>query len=204
VHELRILEQLRRTLPPDVKLMVDVWGAYTPPMALEVGRELQRLGVYWYEEPLPQAGYIGYEALAAELDLPVAGGEMLQSRTAFKELLDRRAVDIVQPDISICGGVGECMFVAELARLHGVRCVPHTWNGAIMNIATLHVAAALPEASRLAGVDAPLLEFDSTDNPFMRAELCDPPPLRDGCFEVPSGPGLGVEVDETWLRQHAT
>ena len=114
-----VLERLRASVPEDFKLMVDVWGAYTPPMALSVGRELQRLGVDFYEEPLPQAGYVGYEALAAQLDMPIAGGEMLQTRAAFKELFERRAVDIVQPDVSICGGIGECLFVADLARLYG-------------------------------------------------------------------------------------
>ena len=135
--------------------------------------------------------------------MPVAGGEMLQTRAAFKELFERRAVDIVQPDVSICGGIGECLFVADLARLYGITCVPHTWNGAIMNIATLHVAAALPDASRLPGVEPPLLEFDSTENPFMTLELRDPPKLCDGAFDVPMAPGLGVEVDEAWIRQNS-
>jgi D-galactarolactone cycloisomerase len=199
--ELRVLEQLRSVLP-EIKLMVDVWGAYSQPTALMVGRELERLGVYWYEEPLPQAGYVGYESLAAQLDIAVAGGEMLQTREAFKELFDRRAVDIVQPDASICGGIGEVLFVADLARLYGIQCVPHSWNGAIMNVATLHVAAALPDATRLPGVDPPLLEFDTTENPFMSDELVEPLPLVDGCFTVPTAPGLGLEVDEARLQRY--
>src|SRR5437762_1879926 len=87
--------------------------------AVDIG--LQELGVYWYEEPLPQAGYHGYEVLAANLDMAIAGGEMLQTRAAFKELLDRRAVDIVQPDVSICGGIADLLFVADLARLYGIQ-----------------------------------------------------------------------------------
>jgi D-galactarolactone cycloisomerase len=201
-EELRVLERLRASLPADMKLMVDVWGAYSQPTALMVGRELERLGVYWYEEPLPQAGYVGYESLTAELDIAVAAGEMLQSRQAFKELFDRHAVDVVQPDASICGGIGEVLFVADLARLYGIQCVPHTWNGAIMNVATLHIAAALPDATRLPGVDPPLLEFDTTENPFMTEELVEQLPLVDGCFIVPSAPGLGVEVDEARLQRY--
>jgi D-galactarolactone cycloisomerase len=200
-EELRVLERLRPALP-DVKLMVDVWGAYSQPTAMMVGRELERIGVYWYEEPLPQAGYVGYEQLTAALDIAVAGGEMLQSRQSFKELFDRHAVDIVQPDASICGGIGEVLFVADLARLYGIQCVPHTWDGAIMNVATLHVAAALPDATRLPGVDPPLLEFDTTDNPFMTDELVDQLQLVDGCFTVPTAPGLGVEVDEARLQRY--
>ena len=200
-EELRVLGRLRSSLP-DVKVMVDVWGAYSQASALRVGRELERLGVYWYEEPLPQAGYVGYESLTAELDIAVAGGEMLQSRQAFKELFDRHAVDIVQPDASICGGIGEVLFVADLARLYGIQCVPHTWNGAIMNVATLHIAAALPDATRLPGADPPLLEFDTTENPFMTDELVEQLPLIDGCFALPTAPGLGVEVDEARLQRY--
>jgi D-galactarolactone cycloisomerase len=64
-HELPLIARVRECLPPRVKLMVDAWGSYTPPVALRVGRELERLGVYWYEEPLPQAGYAGYAELCA-------------------------------------------------------------------------------------------------------------------------------------------
>jgi D-galactarolactone cycloisomerase len=202
-HELPILAELKRSMPEDAQLMVDVWGAYTPPLALEVGRELQRLGIAFYEEPLPQAGYVGYEHLTAALDMPVAGGEMLQTRSAFKELFDRRAVDIVQPDVCICGGLGEVLFVADLARLSGIQCIPHSWNGAVMNVATLHVASLLADASRLPGVAPPLLECDSTENPFMTDELVEPLELHDGGYTVPDRPGLGVEIDEAALRRYA-
>jgi D-galactarolactone cycloisomerase len=202
-HELNLLADLRRSLPAEFKLMVDAWGSYTLPAALHVGRELERLGVYWYEEPLPQTGYVGYEALAADLDIAVAGGEMLRTRQAFKELFDRRAVDIVQPDVSICGGITEYLFIAEMARVYGIQCMPHTWNGAIMAVATLHAAAVQPDPARMPGVDAPLLEWDCTDNPFMTRPLAEPLTLQDGSFAVPRGPGLGVQVDEDWLRQHA-
>jgi D-galactarolactone cycloisomerase len=199
-HELPLVARVRESLPPHVKLMVDAWGSYTPPTALRVGRELERLGVYWYEEPLPQAGYAGYAELCSGLEIAVAGGETLQSRPAFKELIDARAVDIVQPDVSICGGIGEVLFVADLARLSGIQCAPHSWNGQIMNAATLHIAALLPEPTRMPGNDLPMLEFDTTENPFMAEELVQPLELREGCFEVPTLPGLGIEVDEARVR----
>jgi D-galactarolactone cycloisomerase len=202
-HELPLMARVCEALPPSVKLMVDAWGSYTPATAVRVGHALERLGIYWYEEPLPQAGYAGYAALCAGLDIAVAGGEMLQSRAAFKSLLDAHAVDIVQPDICICGGIGEVLFVAELARLAGIQCAPHSWNGAIMNAATLHVAALLPESTRMPGADTPMLEFDTTENPCMTDELAEPLRLDDGCFAVPMAPGLGIEVDEERIRAAA-
>jgi D-galactarolactone cycloisomerase len=202
-HELPLIARVREALPSQVKLMVDAWGSYTPASALRVGRELDRLGVYWFEEPLPQSGYAGYPELCTSLDIAIAGGETLASRAEFKDLVDRRAVDIVQPDVSICGGIGECLFIAELARLAGIQTAPHSWNGAIMNAATLQVAALLPDPSRMPGVDTPMLEFDTTENPFMTEVLREPLPLRDGCFDLPHGAGLGIDVDEARLRAFA-
>jgi D-galactarolactone cycloisomerase len=193
-HELPLVARVREALPSTVKLMVDAWGSYTAPTALRVGRALEELGLHWYEEPLLQAGYAGYPELAGALDIAVAGGEMLQSRSDFRAHFDRRAFDIVQPDICICGGIGEVLFVADLARLAGVQCAPHSWNGALMNAATLHVAALLPEC---------MLEFDTTENPCMTDELLEPLLLSDGFFEVPTAPGLGVEVDEARIRAAA-
>ncbi len=202
--ELELVARIRAEVPSAVGMMVDAWGSYTAGEALRVGRELERLGCLFFEEPLPQGrGYAGYEELARALDIPVAGGETLQTRAAFKALLDRRAVDIVQPDVAICGGIGDALFVGELAALMGLACLPHSWNGAIMNVATLHVAALLPEATRVPGGSPPLLEFDTTENPLATRLVCEPRRLVDGCFAVPTGPGLGVEVDEAWVRGHA-
>ncbi len=202
-HELPLIGRVREALPPTVKLMVDAWGSYTPAAAVRVGRELHSLGIYWYEEPLPQAGYAGYPELCAALDIAVAGGEMLESRAGFKASIDAHAFDIAQPDICICGGIAETLFVGDMARLAGLQCAPHSWNGAIMNVATLHVAALLPDPTRMTGIESPMLEFDTTENPCMSEELVDPLSLEDGCFAVPMGPGLGVEVDEARIRAAA-
>src|SRR5207253_1169524 len=95
-----------RQAHPDLELMADGNAAYTHRQALEVGRELHRLGFTWFEEPLPTADYAGYEALRAALPLALAGGESLQGRGAARETIDRGAFDIIQPDVSICGGIG--------------------------------------------------------------------------------------------------
>ena len=145
-YELPLVREVRKAVPADVKLMVDAWGSYTLPTALRVGRELQDMGFYWYEEPLRQDGYRAYEVLAAELDIAVAGGETLQTRGAFKEIFDRRAVDIVQPDVSICGGISDLLFVADLATLYGIQCLPHSFNSGVTAAASLQVAALLPGA----------------------------------------------------------
>ncbi|MDQ3810672.1 MAG: mandelate racemase/muconate lactonizing enzyme family protein [Chloroflexota bacterium] len=202
-RELPILERVRAAVGGEVRLMADGNAAYSPALAMEVGRALADLGFAWLEEPTPQTGYAGYPELRQKLPLPLAGGEALHSRQAACETLERGCFDIIQPDVSICGGIGECLFIGEAAHTAAVRCVPHCWGGGPMLAASLQVAALLPEPSRLRGVDAPLLEYDVTDNPF-RTELLlgDPFALRGGMVEVPRAAGLGVEIDEQLLRRY--
>jgi D-galactarolactone cycloisomerase len=194
--ELPLIRDVREALPPTTRLMVDAWGSYTLPTAIRVGRALEEIGIGWYEEPLPQAGYRGYEVLADALDIAIAGGEMLQTRTAFKELFDRRAVDIVQPDVSLCGGITDMLFVADVAAMSGIQALPHSWNGPITEAASLHIASLLPEPTLMPGVETPLLEHDTTENRFLAELVREPFQLVDGAFEVPTAPGLGVELDE--------
>ena len=202
-RELPILDQVRQTLGPEARLMADGNAAYSPEQSLRMADGLGELDFEWLEEPVPQAGYLGYPQLRVKMDLPLAGGEGLLNRPAAHSSLERGCFDIVQPDVSICGGIGETLFVGELARLSMVRCIPHCWAGAFTLAATLHVTALLPEISRMPGNAAPLLEFDVTENPFRDdVVLGDPFALRDGCVAVPSRPGLGIEIDEDALRHY--
>lgn len=199
-RELAALASLRDGLPRDVMLMVDAWGAYPVTTALKVGRRLADLDVAWFEEPT----HSSLDGLGGRLGVPVAGGEMGRTTEEFRYLLERGVLDIVQPDAAICGGLGAVAFVARLAALYGVACVPHTWNGAVMAAATLHVLAALPAATRTGDRGgAPPLEYDTSENPFMRDVLVNPPTIVDGHMAVPDGPGLGVEIDEAALRRFA-
>jgi D-galactarolactone cycloisomerase len=203
-RELPILANVRDQVGPDVRLMADGNAGYSPASALRAARELQELEFAWLEEPTPQAGYIGYPELRAKMGLPLAGGEGLMTRHSAHQTLERGCFDIIQPDVSICSGLSECLFIGELARLSQVRCIPHCWAGAITLAATLQLAALLPEPSRMPGVDAPLLEYDVTENPFRDDVVVgDPFVLHDGYVELPTRPGLGVEIDEGRLRRYA-
>jgi D-galactarolactone cycloisomerase len=200
--DLAAVAAVRKAVGPDIRLLADGNGAYTVSTAIRVGRELDRLGLYWFEEPLPQAGYAGYEALRDKLDIALAGGEVLDSRGTAKELLCRRAFDIIQPDVSLCGGIGECLFVAEMARLWGVQCNPHCWGGAIVIAATLQVLSLLPDESWARTTETPMLEFDVYENPFRDQLITRPFQIRDGLVAVPAGPGLGIEVDEDVVKHY--
>jgi D-galactarolactone cycloisomerase len=203
-RDLAVVAAVRAAVGPDVKLMADGNGAYTLPTAVRVGRELERLGLAWFEEPLPEApNYAGYEELRQKLDIALAGGEVLDSRGAARELLCRGAFDIIQPDVSLCGGIGECLFVAEMARLWGVQCNPHCWAGAIAIAATLHVLALLPDATWGHSAETPMLELDLIENPFRDKLVTRPLQVKaDGFIDVPRGPGLGIEVDEDAVKHY--
>jgi D-galactarolactone cycloisomerase len=195
---------VREVLGPEVKLMADGNGSYTLGAAIEMGRELERLGLHWFEEPLPQSvpDYTAYEVLTDKLDIPIAACEGLTSRGMFKEAITRRAMDIVQPDVSLAGGIGECLFVAELARLWGIHCTPHVWAGGLVTAATTHLVSLLPDASWSRAAETPMLELGVGDNPFLDQLFVEPLEVRDGFVSVPRGPGLGVEVDEEKLKFH--
>lgn len=202
-RELPVLAAVRERLP-ELDLLVDANGAYTVPRAIQVGRELERLGFGWFEEPLTRMSdglsYPGYERLTAALDIPVAAGEGLETRAAFADFLARGAAEIVQPDVGICGGIGEALLVAELAALGGRPCIPHCWGGAILLAGTLQLLAVLPDVCEVGDTGLPLLEFDVFENPLMTRVVAEPFALVDGHVHIPAGPGLGVEVDEEYVR----
>ncbi len=200
-HEIAILERVV-TDHPTMTLMADGNAAYDISESIRVGRALDELGFRWLEEPMPQrGGYAAYERVAAALDIALAGGEITQSRHAALETLRRGCFDIIQPEPVIIGGIGEAIWVGELARLHGVECVPHT-SGSIIGIAAgLHALATVPDASTSPSTVMPYLEVGTDPNPW-RTELptTDILALEDGFVRIPMGPGLGVDIDETFLR----
>lgn len=205
-RDLAAAAAVRQAVGPDVRLMADGNGAYTLAGAIRVGRELDRLGFYFFEEPLPlfSGRYPGYEVLTDKLEIPIAAGEVLDSRGVARELIVRRAMRIIQPDVSLCGGIAECLFIAEMARLWGIFCIPHCWGGAVTIAATVQLLALLPDASWSRTTESPMLELDIYENPFRDEIVAKPIEVgRDGMVDVPTAPGLGIEVDEKAVKRYA-
>jgi D-galactarolactone cycloisomerase len=166
--------------------------------------ELHKLGFEAFEEPLPQSpNYAGYEELRQKMPLSLAGGEAVDSRANAKNLIDRRAMDIIQPDVSLCGGISEVLFIAELAALSGIRCLPHCWGGAVLIAATTHLVSLLPDPHWGFPTDTPMIELDQSENPWRTEIVAEPVKFRDGFVEVPTKSGLGIEVDERVIKKYA-
>lgn len=204
-QDLAAIKAVRKVVGPDIKLMGDGNGTYALGSAMRMGRELEQQDFYWFEEPLPQCtpDYPSYEVLAAKLDIPIAACEGLTSRGRFKEALNRRVCDIVQPDVALAGGIGEVLFVAEMAKLWGIPCMPHCWAGGIVIAASTHLISLLPDSSWGRAPEPPMLELDHVENPFREDLLVTPLEIKDGMVTVPTKPGLGVEVDEEKLKYYS-
>jgi D-galactarolactone cycloisomerase len=196
------LRRLAAAAPDGFLLLADGNGGFSHPRAVAMGSLLAELDFGWFEEPMRQwDDYAGYGRLRADLRLPLAGGEILMSRSAARGLLATGGVDIVQPEPVICGGVGEALFIAALAALDGVVCLPHTSNGAIGIAAAMTVVAALPVSAPAPGEELPLLEWGLDENPW-RTDVAALPPIGvKGWVTLPNGPGLGIEVDEALVRR---
>jgi L-alanine-DL-glutamate epimerase-like enolase superfamily enzyme len=156
--------------------------------AIQVARGLEELGVFWLEEPFEPDEYEAYAELATSVEIRIAAGEQDTTRWGFRELIERGRVDLIQPDVTRCGGISELMRIAELARERGVETVPHAWKSGIIKAASLHVNAVLP--------DALFQEYCIADTPINTSLTRERLPIdADGYVAVPSGPGLGVELD---------
>ena len=104
----------------------------------------------------------------------------------------------------ICGGIGEAIFIADLARLNAISAAPHTSGSAIGIAAAIQAIAALPDPTRLPLHDLPLLEFGADKNPWKAGIFTEPFAPRAGWIDIPTGPGLGFEVDEAFVRRSAS
>ena len=206
--DVRRVAAIREAIGLEVKLMVDANHAYSASMASRMGRWLADLDVFWFEEPVNPRDIDGLLQVKADLPMAIAGGENLRTRFDFRDHLTRRAFDIVQPDVAHCGGLTEMQRIAAMANASGILVCPHVWGSPIMIAASLHLAATLPACPPARNpqpyVQEPVMEFDQTPS-AIRDELCVTGfEAKDSFVDVPTGLGLGIEVDEEALRHFAS
>jgi D-galactarolactone cycloisomerase len=193
---------VRDAIGKDVQLMVDANHCFNVPQAVAIGRELQKLDIFWFEEPISPEDLDGYVEVTSKLDMAIAGGENEFTKFGFRRILEKRAMDIVQPDVCAAGGITECKKIATLAQAHSIQCVPHAWGTAIGLAATMHYLASLPFTPPCLMPVPPMLEYEQTFNPF-RDELSSTDLTHKGGFvTVPNGPGLGIEINRDVLERY--
>lgn len=186
---------LRSDLGDDMVLMTDPVAGYTQQQALKIGRELERLNYYWFEEPLSDYDIYGYQELCRALEIPIAGVESTPGGLfGTTQYLTQRAVDIVRSDVSWKGGVTGLMKTAALCEAFGVNCEIHTTTNALLDYANLHVSCAIQNCE--------YFEVLIPQEPFSFGVRN---PIRidaDGFVTAPEAPGLGAEIDYDLLDNH--
>jgi L-alanine-DL-glutamate epimerase-like enolase superfamily enzyme len=185
----------RQAVGKDAGLAVDANNAWTPSTALRFMRQVESFNIRWLEEPVSTDDISGSALVAHQIDTPVAGYETETGLPGFRELITRRAVDIVQPDVIWTGGITECRKIAAFAQAYGLPVIPHVFSSAVSTIANMHFIASLPNAG--------LLEFDQNPNP-LRTELFEEPiqPSADGTVALPDRPGLGVTLNQSTIDRY--
>jgi D-galactarolactone cycloisomerase len=186
----------RDVLGDDALLMVDYNGNYTVDVALDSIRQIEPFRIAWAEEPLPPFDIKGYAELRRRSPVAISAGEAHCSVHDFKQLIDARAIDIVQPPLTGGGGFGEMKAVALLAQMNNLRVSLPCWGSAIALNAAIHFAASLPSWPHTENAPYPMLvEYDVGDNPLRDLLVHDPVQPANGRLPVPKEPGLGLRLN---------
>lgn len=196
--DIEVIKAVRGEVGSDVDIMVDANSAYSLDEAIDLGRSLERYEVLWFEEPLPPYDWEGYVKLAKTLDIQVAGGESLFSRYTYRDFITKGGLDIVQPDVSRCGGITEFMKIAELCKTSGAKLAPHVGlSGLGTRAAALHVSAALPRDMFVS------YEYMyKQDNPLVNELSAEPiEKFSEGYLRLPRDPGLGIKLNTKALKK---
>lgn len=187
----RLIPLLRKTLGDGVTLYGDANGSYDVPNSVRIGRLMEENGYAFLEEPCPFDHYEETGEVARRLSIPVAGGECEASLRQFRWMIEQDILQVVQPDLFYFGGFIRSIRVARMAEAAGIPCTVHISGGDLGYVYMLHFASCVPNAG-------PFQEFKRET----RIPLTAPDLLKavGGVVNIPSGPGLGVTVDRTYLR----
>jgi L-alanine-DL-glutamate epimerase-like enolase superfamily enzyme len=192
----QLVEAARSELGNDNDLLIDAgWFVErTPKQAIQLVRALEPHKPYFIEELLHPEDYDGYRRVADSVDTLIACGEQEATEWGFTELITRGRVDVVQPDLTRCGGFTVARKVVHMAERSNVLVIPHSWSSDLLTAASLHLNAFQRRA--------PFVEFSTSQGPLSRELVKEPLRMVDGCLAVPTRPGLGVEVDEDVIERY--
>lgn len=195
-HDVRLVEAAREAIGDRRDLLVDTgWFVErTPKQAIQLVHRLEPFRPFFIEELLHPEDYDGYARVAEAVDTPVACGEQEGTEWGFHELIYRGKVDILQPDLTRCGGFTAARKIVHMAELANRLVIPHSWSSDLLTAASLHLNAFQRRPV--------LIEFNTSRGPLSRAMVREPLRLEDGYVAVPQGPGLGVDVNEDTVQRY--
>jgi galactonate dehydratase len=194
-HSLELVEAVRDAVGADVEILIEMHGRFTPSQAIRLARELEPFAPSWIEEPVPPDNLKALRKVADHVSIPIATGERIHVRHEFRELLELQAADVIQPDLTMCGGINETRKIASWAESYYVLVAPHNVGGPVSTAAALHLAAATPNFKIQE-------HFNDFSEAFVKEAAPGNPEIDDGFFPLPDGPGLGVTIDEDVIAEH--
>jgi len=192
---------IRDAIGDDIALMVDANHAYNASEAIRLARILAEHDVYWFEEPVVPEDLDGYQEVRAASDVLIAGGECEYTRFGFRQLIDRRAVDILQPDLCATGGFTEAMRILAMASAASIPVMPHVWGTSVGLAAALQFFAVIPHFPERRFAAEPFFEYDRSFHPFRDGVSKEPLIFEDGYLEIPDRPGLGISLDMAFAEK---
>ena len=190
------VKAMREAVGPDIDIMVDCHARPSPQMGMRFARALEPYGLYFFEEPCWPEAMDGIAAIAAAVSTPIATGERLISQYAFRELFEKRAASVIQPDITHCGGLTEARRIAAMAEANRVSLAPHNPQGPVSTAASLELGFATPSYI--------ICESVHNDVPWRHDVVTESFTVeKEGRLVRPSDkPGLGVEINEDEVKKH--
>jgi L-alanine-DL-glutamate epimerase-like enolase superfamily enzyme len=192
----RLIPMVRKTFGDEMVISADSNGSYGPDEAIRIGKIMQEYKYAFYEEPVPFDDYDGLQKVADALDIPIALGEQEPSTWNFRHVLAHNAVGIVQQDMFYFGGMVRCMKVARMAAALNKQCIPHISSTGLGYVYMMHFVSAITNSG-------PYHEFKEFNNDL--PYKCPTSTLRsdaEGVITVPTGPGVGVEIDPDYIAKH--
>lgn len=194
--DVELVRAARETLGPDRDLLVDPGWAVerTAEESIRMVRSIEAFSPFWVEDCMPPDDYDGYAKLADAVDTPIAAGEQEATHWGFRHLIERGRIDIVQPDLTRCGGLTTGRRIAHMAEDYNLGLVPHAWSSDILTATTLQFLAYIKKAY--------FVEFNVSSGEISRKLAKNPIMMKDGYVEIPDRPGAGVEVDEAMIEKY--
>ncbi len=195
-HIISVLESVRAAIGPYVDLAVDLHGSFNLTDALRICKDVEHLDLLWLEDPIRwEWGNVdALRKICMQTETPICTGEIFYGAKLHRELIEKQACDMLEPDIPRSGGPIEIRRIAELAEMHYMSIAPHNMCSPITAIAALHICATIPNFLAL--------EYHSHNIPLWNTMLDYKYPIHNGYIKVPDGPGLGVELDENVIAEH--
>ncbi len=194
--DVQLVEAAREALGSRRDLLVDTgWFVErTAKEAIQVVRSIEQFEPFFVEELLHPEDYDGYRQVAESTDVRIACGEQEATDWGFQTLIERGGVDVLQPDLSRCGGFTVARKVVHMAERANRLVIPHSWSSDLLTAASLHLTAFQRRAE--------FVEFNTSQGPLSRLLVKEPLRMEDGYLRVPEGPGLGVEVNDAVIERY--